>query len=343
MGLEKAYKSLAASHFEAGPQNAITDVAGVAVGAKTISQADVHTGVTAVLAHGGNLFEEKVPAGHCVFNGYGKSAGLMQLAELGTIETPIVLTNTLSVGTAFTALVRYMMEANPGIGGPDGSVNPLVCECNDGFLSDIRSLAVTEADVFDAIKAASPIVEEGSAGAGAGMCCHGFKGGIGTSSRLVEIGDATYTLGCLVLTNHSDKSSIILPGFEAPKEEKEDKGSVIVLLATDAPLPARQLNRLSRRAASGLARTGNWIGHSSGELAIAFSTAYTIPQHPTSSVLSLPSLHDSFLNPLFRAAAEAVCESVYSSMLHAGALQGFFGSAPSLKSWLDESKRGSEA
>ena len=186
------------SKLPKGRRNAITDVPGVAVGHCTLDRDEVQTGVTAVLPHGGNLFQEKVPAGHAVFNGFGKTTGLMQLGELGVLETPIVLTNTLSVGTAFTALVKRALAENPEIGVTAGTVNPVVCECNDGELSDIRGLHITEDHVRQALESAGPDVAEGSVGAGRGMVCYGCKGGIGTASRLAVVEDSTFLLcsGC---------------------------------------------------------------------------------------------------------------------------------------------------
>ena len=197
-----ADQTLFPSRLPPGPRNAITDVAGVTVGHCTLARGDLQTGVTAVLPHGGNLFREKVPAGCAVFNGFGKTMGLMQLAELGTLETPIVLTNTLSAGTAYTALVRRALEENPSIGVTTGTVNPLVCECNDGQLNDIRSLPITEDHVFQALAAAAPVFAEGAVGAGRGMVCYGCKGGVGTASRLAELPGQAFTVGALVLSNY---------------------------------------------------------------------------------------------------------------------------------------------
>jgi len=311
----------------AGPRNAITDVAGVAVGHCTLAHGPVQTGVTAVLPHRGNLFAEKLPAGHAVFNGFGKTAGLVQLAELGTLETPIVLTNTLSVGTACTALVRRALAENPEIGRADGTVNPLVCECNDGDLNDIRGLHITEDHVFAALDAAGPQVEEGSVGAGRGMVCYGCKGGIGTASRLARAGDAGFCVGALALTNHGRPGDLRLRGQAVfPGETgRPDRGSCIVILATDAPLSSRQLNRLSRRAIAGLCRMGSFLGGGSGELAIAFSTANPIPHRAETPVRAIPLLHESCLDPLFEAAAEAVEDAICSALFHSQTVQGVRG------------------
>ena len=317
------------SRLPAGPRNAITDVPGVTVGHCTLDQGEVQTGVTAVLPHGGNLFREKVPAGHAVFNGFGKTAGLMQLQELGVLETPIVLTNTLSVGTAFTALVKRALAENPEIGVTAGTVNPLVCECNDGDLSDIRGLHIAEDHVLRALDSAGPDVAEGSVGAGRGMICYGCKGGIGTASRLAETEGETFCVGALVLTNYGREGDLRLwgkPAFPAP-EDRPDKGSCIVILATDAPLSARQLNRLSRRAIAGLCRSGSVIGGGSGELAVSFSTACRIPHRSEGPFLDLRVLREDCLDFLFAAAAEAVEDAVYSSLLHAETVGGVRGNA----------------
>ena len=315
------------SRLVPGPRNAITDVPGVAVGHCTLAGGPVQTGVTAVLPHGGNLFREKVPAGCAVFNGFGKTAGLMQVKELGVLESPIVLTNTLSVGTAFTALVKRAMDQSPEIGGEAGTVNPLVCECNDGHLNDIRGLHITEEHVFQALDSAGPDVEEGSVGAGRGMTCYGCKGGIGTASRLVDVGGESFRVGCLVLTNYGREGDLRLQG-ETPLADsapRPDKGSAIVILATDAPLSDRQLNRLSRRAIAGLCRSGSIIGSGSGELAVSFSTACRLSHQDAGLFLTLRQLREEAMDVFFAAAAEAVEDAVYSSLLHAETVRGIRG------------------
>ena len=322
-----ADQTLFPSRLPPGPRNAITDVAGVTVGHCTLDDGEIQTGVTAVLPHGGNLFREKVPAGCAVFNGFGKTMGLMQLAELGTLETPIVLTNTLSAGTAYTALVRRALEENPSIGVSTGTVNPLVCECNDGQLNDIRSLPITEDHVFQALAAAAPGFAEGAVGAGRGMVCYGCKGGIGTASRRAELPGTAFTVGALVLTNYGRAGDLRRMGRPpAPQGEvTPDRGSVITLLATDAPLSARQLDRLSRRAIAGLCRSGSIIGSGSGELAVSFSTACRVPHAGDALFLDLRVLHEDYMDALFAAAAEAVEDAVYSSLLHAETVTGVRG------------------
>lgn len=332
-------RGLFISRLQTGPRNAITDVPGVTVGHCTLCEGEVQTGVTAVLPHGGNLFAEKVPAGHAVFNGFGKTTGLMQLEELGVLETPIVLTNTLSVGTAFTALVKRALAEDPEIGVTAGTVNPVVCECNDGDLNDIRGLHITEDHVLRALESAGPEVAEGSVGAGRGMICYGCKGGIGTASRLAVVKEETFRVGALVLTNYGREGDLRLwgrPAFSAP-QDRPDKGSCIVILATDAPLSARQLKRLSRRAIAGLCRSGSVLGSGSGELAISFSTAYRVPHRAEGVCLDLRILREDYMDELFAAAAEAVEDAVYSSLLHAETVRGVRGNqAVSLKERLAE-------
>src|SRR5262245_59222052 len=205
-----------------GPLNAITDVPGLRVGHLTLQAGDVLTGVTAILAHDGNLYRNKPRAAVEVFNGFGKSTGLMQVAELGTVETPILLTNTFAVGTCATALIRAAIAANPDIGRETGTVNPVVLECNDGFLSDIQALAVTETDALEAIEAATDgHIGQGSVGAGTGMSCFGFKGGIGTASRRVKFDRDHYHLGVLVLANFGRAGDLVLPDGRGPAPPSE--------------------------------------------------------------------------------------------------------------------------
>ena len=311
----------------AGEKNTIADVPGVKVGQVTICENDIRTGVTAVLPHGGNLFREKVPAAAAVINGFGKTMGLVQIEEMGTIETPILLTNTLSIGTAATALIRYMLAQNPEIGRETGTVNPVVCECNDGFLSDIRSLYVRESHVWEAIETASDTVAEGCVGAGTGMSCLGFKGGIGSASRVLTLDGQRFTIGALTLCNFGQAGRLIVNGERlgetiAAAMTKEDKGSVIMLLATDLPLSSRQLKRLCRRAGAGLARTGSYYGNGSGDIAIAFSTVNRIPHVSEQAVLPFRVLHDDFMDPALDLAAETVEEAIISALWHAETTTG---------------------
>ena len=302
-----------------GPRNKISDVPGVTVGHCTLAQGEVQTGVTALLPHPGDTFHQKVAAASCVINGFGKTIGLVQIDELGTLETPILFTNTLSVGTAATALVRYMLERCPDICESTGSVNPVVCECNDSGLNDIRGLHVTEADALAALADCRADFAEGAVGAGRGMRCHGLKGGIGSSSRVVELDGQAFHLGALVLSNHARFDDLILAGVPIAQRlgqlpqvaPHQDKGSIITVLATDVPLTCRQLSR-----------TGSYCGNGSGEIVIAFSTANKIPHYPQQSLLSLQAVGETKIDLLFRAAAECVEESVLSSLLHAETVTG---------------------
>lgn len=315
-----------------GRLNGIGDVPGVRVGHLTLSEGAIRTGVTALVPHGGNLFQEKLEAAAHVINGFGKSAGLMQVAELGSIETPIILTNTLSVGTATTGLVRFMLAANPDIGLDTGTVNPLVFECNDGYLNDIRGLHVKEEHVTMAIAAATEAAGEGSVGAGTGMSCYGLKGGIGTASRRLSLDGRDRHLGVLVLTNMGRLADLVVDGRHVGRDIAEriaerdgaarDRGSIIVIIATDAPLDARQLGRLCRRAEVGIARTGNMLSGGSGEIALAFSTARRIPHYPAADSMDRRAIHEDKLDLLFRALIEGVEEAILNSMLASPACVG---------------------
>jgi D-aminopeptidase len=322
--------------FPPGPLNAITDVAGVRVGHATLVRGDrVRTGVTAVMPHGGNLFQEKVPGAVFVGNAFGKLAGSTQVDELGTIETPILLTNTLSVGVAVDAAARWTL-AQPGNEGVR-SVNALVGETNDGGLNDIRGQHVTRDDVLGAIAAAREgPVDEGSVGAGTGTQCFGWKGGIGTASRLVPAGGSRFVLGVLVQTNFGGVLSIdgvpvgrtlgrdaFSPSAPAGGGADPPDGSCMIIVATDAPLDARDLKRLAARAVFGLARTGSSFSHGSGDFAIAFSTApgmrtRTGERAPVARSI-LPS---DAVSPLFQAALEATEEAVYNSLFRATTVAG---------------------
>ena len=327
MGIESAW-GLRVGSLPAGPRNKISDVPGVTVGHCTLADGPVQTGVTALLPHPGDIFHEKLPAAAHVINGFGKTTGLVQIAELGTLETPILLTNTLSVGCVYDALVRYMLARCPDICDTTGSVNPVVCECNDCGLNDTRGLHVTEAHALRALADACPDFAEGAVGAGRGMRCHGLKGGIGSASRLLTLDGQTCHMGALVLSNHARFDDLIVAGrpvhelLAAQGGNDPDRGSIITVLATDIPLTCRQLGRVARRAIVGLSRTGSYCGHGSGEIVIAFSTACRIPHDAAADILPLRALHEDRMDLLFRAAAECVEESVLSSLLHAETVTG---------------------
>lgn len=311
---------IAPGSLVAGPLDAITDVAGVLVGQTTVRDGEtVRTGVTAILPHGGNLFQEKVPGAVYVGNAFGKLAGSTQVEELGTIETPIVLTNTLSVGTALDAVVRWTL-ARPG-NGSVRSVNALVGETNDGTLNDIRGMHVTRDHVIAAIEGArSGVVDEGAVGAGTGTIAFGFKGGIGTASR--RAGD--YTVGVLVQTNFGGKLTIagvpvwreLQPSGGGDALPTAD-GSCMIVVATDAPLDARDLKRLAARAVFALGRTGSTYSNGSGDFAIAFSTATPNRVTQTNGPQPRTFLPTDRVSPVFEAALDATEEAVYNSLLQA--------------------------
>lgn len=323
---------LAPGVFTPGPLNAITDVAGVRVGHTTLIEGDsVRTGVTAIIPHGGNLFQDKVAGAVFVGNAFGKLAGSTQVAELGTIETPIVLTNTLSVGTAVEAVVRYTVT-QPGNERVQ-SVNAVVGETNDGGLNDIRGLHVTRDHVLAAITGASGgAVTEGSVGAGTGTQCYGWKGGIGTSSRAIPARYGGYTLGVLVQTNFG---GVLTMGgapvgrelgryaFAPPRSGQSESspnpdGSCMIVVATDAPVDARDLRRLAARAVFALARTGSSYSNGSGDFAVAFTTSAEMrTRFGDSQPRQRTILPPDGVSPLFQAALEATEEAVYNSLLRA--------------------------
>src|SRR5450830_2149406 len=263
----------------AGAGNSIADVPGVTVGHCTLNYGGIQTGVTVVRPHGGDLFREKIPAAAVTLNGFGKSVGLMQVEELGVLETPIALTNTFAVGTVATAQTRAAIADNPEIGRNLPSLNPLVFECNDGYLNDMQAFAVEEQHYLQALRNASGQVVQGAVGAGRGMSCFDLKGGIGSASRTLTIGNVGYTVGALVLANFGKLGELTLAGDAIGRRlqgmqrtnGEPEKGSIIMIIATDAPLDARQLRRLATRSGAGLARTGSVYGHGSGDIALAFS------------------------------------------------------------------------
>lgn len=312
-----------------GERDLITDVPGVKVGHVTLKEGDVHTGVTAVLPHGGNCFQDKVMAGVSVINGFGKSVGLIQIQELGTIETPILLTNTLSVGTACEELTRYMLEGNPDIGVTTGTVNCVVTECNDGRLNDIRGLHVRPEHVRQALANAGEDFEEGAVGGGTGMVCLGLKGGIGSASRRVEVDGQTYTVGALVMSNFGAPGNLIIGGkhydTNLGREERKDEGSIIMLLATDIPLNERQLSRLAKRSMVALGRVGSYCGNGSGDIAIAFTTANRLPHYSQKNILDTKMFYDENIDRVFVAGVEAVEEAIISSLYHAETTTGIRG------------------
>ncbi|BDB24474.1 P1 family peptidase [Cupriavidus sp. P-10] len=318
----------------AGPRDSIADVPGVTVGHCTLSQDAVQTGVTVIRPHGGDPYRDKVPAAATVLNGFGKSVGLVQVDELGVLETPVALTNTFSVGAVAQAQIRAAVAANPEIGRAWPTVNPLVFECNDGYLNDIQRMALDGSHHDAALAGAGADVAQGAIGAGRGMSSFGVKGGIGTASRMAQ----GYCVGALVLANFGTPESLTLAGKLVGPElvrrlaqpdvvAQPEKGSIIMVVATDAPLDARQLRRLSLRAGAGLARTGSVFGHGSGDIALAFSTAYTVPHEAGRAMPAVAMLHEALLDPLFRAAADSVEQAIVHALWHAAMVQGRDGHA----------------
>ncbi|MEM1121259.1 MAG: P1 family peptidase [Bacteroidota bacterium] len=323
-----------------GKHNAITDVKGVLVGQKTLhGQQHIRTGVTAILPHGDNIFQNKVPAAIYIGNGFGKLAGYSQVEELGNIETPIILTNTLSVPTAVEALIDYTLAQpeNKNV----RSVNPVVGETNDGYLNDIRGRHIKKSDVLAAIEsAANGKVEEGNVGAGMGTRCFGFKGGIGTASRVLPKKLGGYTVGVLVQTNFGGVLQIdgVPVGQELGKfylKEQLDyspDGSCMIVVATDAPLDSRNLKRLAKRAMLGLAKTGGIASNGSGDYVIAFSNTTTtrIPHQSNSPFRTGKVLRNEQMSPLFMATIEATEEAIINSLFAAETMEGDRGKTEAL-------------
>ncbi len=321
-----------------GALNAITDVAGVRVGHVTLIEGEgklqegvgpIRTGVTAIVPHGGNTFREKVSAGVCTINGFGKATGFEQIRERGVIETPIMLTNTLNVARVADGLVAYMLRENGDIGLTTGTVNPIVGECNDGFLNDLRGRHVHQEHVWQAIDTAKAgAVAEGNIGAGTGTACFQFKGGIGTASRVAL--DGRFTVGALVQTNYGNRAEMTMYGVPIGQQLLEaylpepGPGSIIMVLATDAPLDSRQLTRLAMRAAFALGRTGTVSHDASGDFCIAFSTANHWLHYPTDHVDTVTRFTEggNAITELFLAAIEAIEESIWNAVVAAQTMTG---------------------
>ncbi|MBI4346036.1 MAG: P1 family peptidase [Elusimicrobia bacterium] len=312
---------IAVGRLPPGKLNAITDVHGVRVGHRTISAGNARTGVTAVFPHEGDVWEEKVPAAVSVLNGNGEMTGSHWIATQGALEVPIVLTNTMSVGAAMDGVVRWMLAKHPGIGVTEDVVIPTVAECDDSTLNDARGLHVSSADVAMALDAAAGgPVAEGAVGAGTGMMSFDFKAGIGTASRVLGADEGGWTVGVLVNANMARREELTVAGVPVgrkltdlmPKEHQE--GSIIVVIATDAPLDHLKLSRVASRAALGLARTGATSRHGSGDLFIAFSTGNRIPRSAPEGLVRLTVVSDDRIDPLFEAAQEAVEEAILNAL-----------------------------
>ena len=334
--------------YTPGSLNAITDVAGVTVGQATLISGDgplkpglgpVRTGVTIVIPRD-DVWHKKVPAGSFVLNGTGEMTGLAWISESGFLEYPIALTNTLNVPRVANGVMNWMIGRYPEIGITDDTLTPVVAECDDGRLNDIQGRHVSEADVVQALDGASSgIVQEGSVGAGTGMVSYGFKGGIGTSSRRLPEAEGGYTIGVLVNANHGRRPELVVGGapvgllYESTANTQTShpaenlapgasEGSIIVIIATDAPLDGRQLTRLAKRAALGLARTGSTARHGSGDFMLAFSTANVIPHYPKDRTYSLTHLADTHMNPLITATVEATEEAILNALTMATTIVG---------------------
>lgn len=318
---------------EPGPLNAITDVSGVLVGQVTLREGEgelepgrgpVRTGVTAIVPHGGDLWNEKVPAATFVLNGNGEMTGTHWVNEHGALEVPILLTATMNVPRVADGVITYMLEKYPDIGIGDDVVLPVVAECDDSTLNDSRGRHVHEEHVLRAIREArSGPVEEGAVGAGTGMISYGFKGGIGTASRRLADEQGGYTVGVLVNANHGERANLLIAGIPVGREIRDPEppraaeGSIIIVIATDAPVLPRELERLARRASLGLARTGTSSRHGSGDLFIAFSTGYRVPHYPEEKLVTVHYLEDAHLNPLFDAVVGATEEAIINALVAA--------------------------
>lgn len=341
--------------FEPGPLNAITDVAGVCVGHATtkapagVDASRVRTGVTAVLPRGGNVFHERVVAGGFVLNGAGEVAGLTQVMEWGLVETPILLTGTMAVGRVADATVRAMLERFPTIGARHDVILPVVGECDDSWLNDVAVGVPSHEDVRRALDTAtSGPVAEGSVGAGTGMMTCDFAGGIGTSSRRVTLAGHDYTVGVLVLSNFGRMDALrvgtipfgrlVAPRFGGYDTRRVSYGSIISVVATDAPLMAPQLTRLAKRSALGIGRAGSYAAHGSGEIVLSFSTANVVPREHPEMRASLTVLLDAALDPIYAATAEATEEAIVNAVVGSSGMDGRDGhAAPGLP--LDELER----
>jgi len=336
---------IAPGRLSPGPHNAITDVTGVRVGHVTLIEGEgalvpgvgpIRTGVTAILPHGDDLFLDKVIGVVHTINGFGEVTNAHQVAEMGVIEGPVMITNTLNVPRVADAVIELTQARNPEMGVTTWGVSPIVAECSDMYLNDIRGRHVKAEHVFAAIEGATAgPVEEGNVGAGTGMSCYGFKGGVGASSRVVPAEAGGYTVGALVVSNFGSRQRLTIDGVpvgpllvdwpaETVQPASTEGGSVVIVLATDAPLSERQLGRLTRRVAHGLARTGSIAGTTSGDFVIAFSTANRVPHFAHGLTYSMTCVTETWqtINPLFEAVVEATEEAVLNSLFCAQTMVG---------------------
>lgn len=308
-------------NIQKGTLNKITDVKGVKVGHSTVYRDKFKTGVTCIMPHDGDIYNEKLIGASYIINGYGKSVGLIQLDELGTIESPIFMTNTMSVGEVLKSSMKWMINNYEDVGNKSGAPNIIVTECNDGVINDMRGLYVKEENVLESIENISEDFSCGSVGAGTGMISFNLKSGIGSASRTLKIEDKNYTVGSLVLSNFGRIKNLKIEGRAIGKEmylkskekiDLKDKGSIIIIIATDIPLSARQLKRVAKRSIIGIANVGSFIGHGSGDIAIAFSTANKIRSN---SFENIKVLKDDYLDSLFQKTAESVEEAIINSLM----------------------------
>jgi D-aminopeptidase len=323
----------AVGHLPKGPLNKLTDVPGVLVGHATVNDAAHHTGVTVILPRP-EIYLHKCTAACFVLNGYGKSAGLVQVEELGQLETPIALTNTLNVGLVCDALVQYTVDECAQRGVRVRSLNPVVGECNDGTLSDITTRAVGYPQVMAAVHTATRDFAEGCVGGGTGMICHELKGGIGSASRVLTLEGKSYTLGVLVQANHGQLADLTICGkkvgpaiqqqLDRPPREQE-QGSCIMVVGTDLPVSDRQLRRILKRCGVGLARCGSYWGHGSGDIMLGFTTAHDLAEGETRAVLTQEILNENRIEAAFEATAEATEEAVLNALAAAQPMVGYTG------------------
>lgn len=342
---------LHAGRFPSGAKNSLTDVPGVAVGHSTIIEGTgkrkpgtgpVRTGITAIIPHD-NVYMERLIAGANILHGAGEVSGLIQIQEWGLIETPILLTNTLSVGRVSDGCVKWMSEKFPEMGGEYDVVIPVVGECDDSFLNDSVGRHIKERHVFEALNTASDaMVAEGSVGAGTGMICCDFKGGIGSSSRVVTVDDHHYTIGILANTNFGRMDDLrilgipigkkLAPSYAAIRKRSDNYGSIIVVLATDLPVTGNQLNWLCKRAALGIGRCGSFASYTSGEIVVGFSTFNKVPRETEHAIQKFDLMLDKFLDDAFEATIEATEEAIINSLINnhdmVGANENFVPALP---------------
>lgn len=317
---------------EHGTFNKITDVPGVTVGHYTVDTEEHKTGVTVIMPCQDNMFANKLTAAAFVHNGFGKTAGIPQIEELGTLETPIALTNTLNVGRVHDAIVEYMMRRCEKDGVKMTSINPVVGECNDASLNKIVERVIGTEEVFSAIASAKSDFEEGDVGAGKGTTCFGLKGGIGSASRLVRLGGEIYTVGVLVQSNFGKTKNFVLNGkpmgeylLGKIEEAKKDEGSIMMVIATDLPVSDRQLKRIIKRAGVGLSRCGSYMGHGSGDIMLGFSTANRFAYKEDEALVSVKQINETMIDEVFEAVGEATEEAVLNSMAMAETVRGYEG------------------